>query len=118
MAGRDKGLDRLIDLDGFLAEVGSGFWVKIVAKRVPADAARPQGVAYALTLHDPSGHRVFGIDNAHMVRLTRGPGGRASAARDHFHRGETVRVYAYRDASTLLDDFWREVGAILKETGE
>ena len=52
MVSRDPGLDRLLDLDGFLAEIAEGYWAKIVAKRVPADAARPQGVAYALTLHD------------------------------------------------------------------
>lgn len=35
MSRRDEGLDRLLELDGFLAEVGGGFWVKIVARRVP-----------------------------------------------------------------------------------
>lgn len=117
MSRRDEGLERLLDLDGFLAEVGSGFWVKIVARRVPPDADRPQGVSYTLTLHDPRGRRLFGIDNAHMVRLTRGPAGRSSAARDHLHRGKSVRSYAYRDAGTLIDDFWREVDAILKREG-
>lgn len=117
MASRDPGLDRLLDLDGFLAEIGGGYWAKIIAKRVPADAARSQGVAYSLTLHDASGKRVFGIDNAHIVRLTRGPAGRSAAARNHVHRGETVRAYAYRGADTLIDDFWREVKAILKEAG-
>jgi hypothetical protein len=28
-----------------------------------------------------------------------------------------VRQYVYRDADTLMDDFWREVGAILKREG-
>jgi hypothetical protein len=37
--------------------------------------------------------------------------------RDHLHRGETVRPYQYRDADTLIDDFWREVEAMLKEAG-
>jgi hypothetical protein len=32
-------------------------------------------------------------------------------------RGETVRPYVYRDADTLIDDFWREVEAILKKAG-
>jgi hypothetical protein len=67
MAPRDPGLDRLLDLDGFLAEVGGGYWVKIDARRVPGDMARPQGIAYSLTLHEPGGRRVFGIDNAHAV---------------------------------------------------
>src|SRR5437867_4057452 len=117
MSRRDEGLDRLLDLDGFLAEVGAGSWVKIVARRVPPDTYRSHGVSYTLTLHAPRGQRVFGIDNAHMVRLTRGPAGRSSVARDHLHRGESVRGYTYRDADTLLDDFWREVEAILKKEG-
>jgi hypothetical protein len=33
------------------------------------------------------------------------------------HRGESVRGYRYRDADTLLEDFWREVEAILKREG-
>ena len=41
MSKQDAGLDRLLDLDGFLAEVGGGYWVKIDARRVPADANRP-----------------------------------------------------------------------------
>lgn len=117
MSRRDEGLDRLLDLDGFIAEVGGGFWVKIVARRVPPDADRPHGVSYTLTLHDSAGQRVFGIDNAHLIRVTRAPASRSSRARDHLHRGESVRPYAYRDADTLMDDFWREVEAILKREG-
>ena len=117
MSRRDAGLDRLLDLDRFLAEIGGGFWVKIVALRVPVDAHHPHGVSYTLRLHDHAGRRVFGIDNAHVVRATRGPAGRSSAARDHLHRGESMRPYAYRDADTLMDDFWREVEAILKKEG-
>jgi hypothetical protein len=78
---------------------------------------RPHGVAYALTLHKPGGQRVFGIDNAHVVRLTRGPAARLSAATDHVHRGETMQRYTYRDADTLIDDFWREVEKIVIEAG-
>jgi Family of unknown function (DUF6516) len=117
MARHDEGLDRLLDLHGFLAEVGGGYWVKIEARRVPADAERPHGVDYTLTLHELGGRRVFGIDNAHSVRVIRGPAGRSSASRDHLHRGETVRPYVYRDADTLIDDFWREVEAILRKAG-
>lgn len=91
--------------------------MKFVAQRVPPDEHRPYGVSYALTMHDSAGQRVFGIDNAHVARLTRGPASRSSTARDHLHRGESVRPYAYRDADTLMDDFWREVETILKREG-
>lgn len=117
MIARDEGLQRLLDLDGFLAEVGGGYWVKIEARRVAIDAARPHGVAYTLTLHEPDGRRAFGIDNAHPVRTTRGPAGRSSTARAHLHRGETVRPYVYRGADTLVDDFWRGVADILRKAG-
>jgi Family of unknown function (DUF6516) len=117
MRRRDEGLENLLDLDGFLAEIGGGFWVKIVARRVPANDSRPHGVSYTLAFHDPTGRRVFGIDNAHPVRLTRGPSGRSSSVRDHVHRGDSVRSYIYQDAETLLADFWREVEAILKREG-
>jgi hypothetical protein len=117
MAVPDEGLERLLDLDGFLAEVGGGYWVKIAARRVPADAVRPHGIVYTLTLHEPNGQRMFGIDNAHPVRVTRGPAARASSAGDHLHRGETVRRYVYRGADGLIDDFWREVAATLKKEG-
>jgi|SRR5262245_8706804 len=117
MARHDEGLERLLELDGFLAEVGGGFWVKIQVRRVAPDASRPQGIAYTLTLHAPDGQRLFGIDNAHSVRLRRGPSGRAPAWRDHLHRDETVRPYVYRGADALIDDFWREVETILKKAG-
>ena len=83
------------------------------AARRPSAARRE----LSLTLHEPGGRRVFGIDNAHPLRSTRAPSGRASTAQDHLHRDDTVRPYAYRDAESLLEDFWSEVDAILKERG-
>jgi hypothetical protein len=117
MKPRDEGLERLLDLDGFLAEVGGGFWVKIVVQHVPPHAARPHGISYSLTLHEAGGRRVFGIDNAHGVPARRGPSGRTAVLQDHVHRADAVRPYAYRDADSLLDDFWREVGTVLKKRG-
>jgi hypothetical protein len=114
---RDDALLRLLDLDGFLAEVGSGWWVKLVAQRVSPDAGRPHGVSYTLTLHEPGGRRVFGIDNAHAVRVSRGPAGRSSPPHDHVHHADAVRPYVYRDAETLMSDFWEGVEAVLKERG-
>jgi hypothetical protein len=104
------------DLDGFW-RVSGGASGQIVAQRVPSDVKRLHGVSYSLTLHERGGRRVFGIDNAHPVRSRRGPSGRASTAQDHLHRDNSVRPYAYRDAESLLEDFWREVDAILKKRG-
>jgi hypothetical protein len=36
---------------------------------------------------------------------------------DHRHRLQTVKPYAYKDAATLLADFWQAVDAVLKERG-
>ncbi len=36
---------------------------------------------------------------------------------DHKHRLSTTRPYNYRDAATLLVDFWNAVDAILDERG-
>ncbi|MEX0842442.1 MAG: DUF6516 family protein [Xanthobacteraceae bacterium] len=117
MVADDPGLERLLELDGLLVEVGGGYWMKVVAKRVPPEITRPHGIAYALTLHDLAGERIFGIDNAHSVRVTRGPAGRLRREHDHLHRGGTLRPYRYTDADTLLEDFLGEVSEILRKKG-
>ena len=63
------------------------------------------------------GSRLVGFDNAHPVRESRGPGGKSQGPFDHRHRLETVRPYRFRDAPTLLEDFWTEVDKLLKEKG-
>lgn len=117
--GRDPSLDTLLDLNGqvlVLDEEGH-FWVSFVCRRVPATEERPHGLDYSLTLHGAGGERLVGFDNAHAVRASAGPGGRGGAARDHRHRLKTVRPYDYRDAATLLEDFWAEVESVLNERG-
>ncbi len=114
---RDPGLDALLALDGevFVADADGKYWVRFVARRVPASAERPHGLSYSLTLHDEIGERLVGFDNAHAPPRRKGRGGRAE--RDHRHRLKTVRPYEYRDAATLLEDFWAEVAAVLKARG-
>ena len=41
----------------------------------------------------------------------------SAAAQDHLHRDDSVRPYDYRDAESLLEDFWRQVDAALKTRG-
>src|SRR5438477_9813683 len=109
MDRRDPGLDLLLDLDGvsFAADTESKYMVRFVARRVPPSPERPQGLSYSLTLHDETGTRLVGFDNAHPPPAPKGRPGRL--AHDHRHRLETIRPYEYRDAATLLADFWAVV---------
>jgi hypothetical protein len=115
----DRDLDTLLDLDGqvFVVDPDGKHWVKFVVKRVDPTPERPHGLGYSLTLHTGSGERLVGFDNAHPVQLTEGPAGKSYKRRDHKHRLRTIRPYDYKDAATLLTDFWTEVDAVLKERG-
>jgi hypothetical protein len=113
-APRDPALDTLLDLDGFtfVVDPESGFWVKFVVTRIPASSEKPHGLDYSLTLHDRSGERLAGFDNAHPAE-----GQKRGAPQDHRHRIHTVKPYEYSDAAQLLADFWSEVDAIMQEKG-
>jgi hypothetical protein len=114
---RDPSLDALLGLDGetFVMDAEGKHWVKFVVKRVPTSPERPHGLSYSLTLHDESGARLAGFDNGHPAPTKKGRSRRVE--RDHRHRLKMVRPYEYRDAATLLTDFWAEVVAVLKERG-
>lgn len=116
---RPSSLDALLDLDGqvLVVDPQGRHWVRFVVRRVPATEAKPHGLDYALSLHGLNGERLVGFDNAHPVRAQTGPGARRRSAHDHRHRLKTVRPYDYRDAATLLADFWTEVEAVLRERG-
>jgi hypothetical protein len=116
---RDGSLDVLLELHGqvLVIDPDTDHWVRFVVQRVPASSAKPHGLDYSLTLHGPTGERLVGFDNAHEVRSQAGPGGRAGEAHDHKHRLRTVRPYDYRDAATLLGDFWAEVDSLMREKG-
>ena len=116
---RDAALDTLLDLDGqiLVLDDEGRHWVRFVVRRVPVTPEKPHGLDYTLTLHAADGTRLVGFDNAHPVRTRAGPGGKGGPARDHKHRLRTIRPYAYRDAASLLEDFWAEVEAVLKEKG-
>lgn len=116
---RDSTLDALLGLDGqvYVIDSDTGLWVRFVVRQVPATAAKPHGLDYALTMHRRDGERLVGFDNAHPVRGQAGPAGRTKAAQDHKHRLKTVRPYDYQDAAALLADFWAEVMAVCREMG-
>jgi hypothetical protein len=72
----------------------------------------PHGLNYSLTLHGPNGERLAGFDNAHSVKDKQ-----SRHAFNHRHRLKTARPYEYKDAATLLADFWTLVDAVLREKG-
>ncbi|RIK95175.1 MAG: hypothetical protein DCC73_01990 [Proteobacteria bacterium] len=111
---RDPSLDLLLDLDGqvLVVDPAGGYWVKFVVTRVPPTAERPHGLDYSLTLHGPEGERLVGFDNAHPVGKRH-----HHQPHDHHHRLRTVKPYDYRDAATLLGDFWTMVDAVLRDRG-
>ncbi|HEY2019410.1 MAG TPA: DUF6516 family protein [Bryobacteraceae bacterium] len=116
--GRDHAPDVLLDLDGqVLVDPKGDYWVKFSVQRVEPSIQRPHGLNYSLPLHGPNGERVLGFDNAHAIRQSAGPGGRKSVAADHRHRMGSVRPYRFKDAASLLEDFWREVDKFLSEQG-
>ena len=119
MNHRDPALDALLDLDGqiFFIDRDGRYWVKFEVRRCEVSTERPHGLRYSLTLHDASGRRLVGFDNAHPIGAIGGPARRSKLRHDHKHRIRTIQPYDYRDASTLLGDFWTEVDAVLKERG-
>ena len=108
---RDPNADVLLDLEGqvLVIDAKGQYWVRFSVGRAARSAERPHALKYSLTLHGPGGQRLVGFDNAHSVRESRGPGGKNRGPLDHKHRMETVRPYRFKDAATLLADFWTEV---------
>lgn len=111
MGQRDHDLVFLLSLDGFEFQFAQGYTVKIEAREIAASSGRPHGIKYSLTLRDPSGRRIYGVDNAHGIRHRR--------EYDHRHvdGGNATVRYEYRGAAALLEDFYREVERILRERG-
>ncbi|MEO8715210.1 MAG: DUF6516 family protein [Acetobacteraceae bacterium] len=92
--------------------IEGGHWARFVVTRVPASPEKPHGLDYSLTLHGPDGGRLVGFDNAHPVAKQK-----RGQPQDHHHRLRTVKAYEYRDAASLLADFWTMVDAALREKG-
>lgn len=105
----DYELETLLSLDGQEFRFASKYRIKIEAKRVAPTPGRPHGIKYSLTLHDPEGRRLYGIDNAHKT------GRRREFDHRHVHGARKVARYIYRGPVALLEDFYREVERILHQ---
>jgi predicted transcriptional regulator len=102
-------------MDDTIYEVGGGYWVKISAHEVPVTEGKPHGIDYSLVLLSPQDERVVGYDNAHPVKKGEGRFTQMAKTNDHVHKRERMMPYQYTNALTLLEDFWNDVEAVLKE---
>lgn len=113
---RDFGLETLLDLNGQIIDQGGGYWIKIDAWAVEPSVSIPHGIRYSLSLHEPSGLRVLGYDNAHQIRP---PGKFKFAGKrrafDHVHQPgrEEAQHYEFQTAAQLLSDFFKDADKIL-----
>jgi hypothetical protein len=111
----DHGLEFLLAFDGLVYVFEEDYRLRFRIGRVTPSRRRPHGLSYSLTLHAPNGARLVGFDNAHRV----GGGRQDRLATDHWHsvlRDEGQR-YIYKDAATLIDDFFNEVEKVLRDRG-
>ena len=106
----DDGIDRLLAYHGRRYWLANGWSLRFRIWRVAPNDRRPHGIRYSFTLHDEAGHRILGFDNSHSVN-------RRKIEHDHWHRfrrTDDLVPYEYRDADTLLVDFFKAVEASCK----
>jgi len=119
MANTDKGLDYLLELNGEILAQEHGCWIKIEARRVAkVDDRFPHGIKYSLTLHDRSGIRLLGFDNAHAISTRKKGRYKArTVVYDHKHIDPKDKgiPYVFESADQLLSDFFEAVDRALKE---
>jgi uncharacterized protein DUF6516 len=117
MADDEHALEFLLAFDGRIHWLEQGHWLKFEIKQVEATADRPHGLRYSFTMHDPSGNRLIGFDNAHGVDSIGSRFKRRAVAVDHWHRTEADpgRPYAFTTVDQLLTDFFAEVRRVCSE---
>ena len=115
----DHGLEFLLAFNGRIHHLDKGYWIKFEITRSQVTPKQPHGLTYSFTLHAPDGTRLVGFDNAHQAPAKGAPFKRRNAANDHWHRTEQDpgRPYQFKNAETLIDDFFDEVERVLGERG-
>lgn len=112
-------LEFLLDFNGRIHRYARGYWLKFEITKGEKSEERPHGLSYSFTLHGPDNRRLVGFDNAHGVPAKGSRFKKRPKAMDHWHRTETDdgRPYAFKNAETLIDDFFDAVERVLKEHG-
>ena len=112
-------LEFLLSFNGRVHRYAGGYWLKFEITKVELSDGIPHGLGYSFTLHGPDNQRLIGFDNAHSVPAKGSRFKKRPKAMDHWHRTPTDegRPYAFKDAATLLDDFFDEVERVLTEHG-
>ena len=109
----DKGLQYLLDLDGTILVQEDKSWIKIEAQLLEKPTKEcPHGIKYCLTLHDSSGERILGFDNAHPIKTQkrgRFIGRKMVYDHKHTHQADKGVPYTFESAEQLLNDFFTEV---------
>ena len=113
----EESLQRLLDLNGEIMDIGEGYWVKFDVHKIEPDEKRPHGIAYSLCLFSPDDERLVCFDNAHPVTVGSGPSKKQTEISDHVHVGAKIKPYAYSDAEELMADFWQAVETVLNAKG-
>ena len=115
----EYGLEFLLAFDGHVHHLEKGYRIKFEIRRVETTRARPHGLSYSFTPDAPDGTRLIGFDNAYAAAVVRSRFRQPLPTSDHWHRTEDDpgRPYAFKDADTLLQDFFREVRRVLADRG-
>lgn len=116
----DNTLQNLLDLHGekFFIDEKLGVWVKFEAITV-SNEAREFGLKYSLTLHNKTGERILGFDNAHEIEYGRKNKVPAKRTFDHCHIDgkKDIQPYLYTTAGKLIEDFWAAVEKKIQKMG-
>ncbi|SHH54312.1 DUF6516 family protein [Ferrimonas marina] len=108
-----NGLDVLLYMDGNEVHREDGYWYKVNVHQVAPTKARPHGLRYNLTLHNRYGKRVFGIDNAHSIKV--GKKYRSRVVYDHQHLTSLDKgtPYEFTDCVDLISYFFEMIDVVI-----
>ena len=109
MYGINHGLETLLALAGEQVHREDGYWWKIEAWQVHPSSHIPHGIRYNLTLHNKYNTRIFGIDNAHGIKMPKKGklnGKRHEYDHQHCHATDKGTPYEFITAYQLLQDFF------------